>query len=125
DHLEDLKRQGTKFVRVDASNVAGLTSGAPRPAAATVPVRPPVGKSSAVAAHEPVKIVSGPAPDAAPIAITASGDKAADIGALRERAMVCVKCPNLASSRKNVVWGVGDINSPIMFVGEAPGADED
>jgi DNA polymerase len=39
--------------------------------------------------------------------------------------MVCVKCPNLASSRKNVVWGVGDINSPIMFVGEAPGADED
>lgn len=39
--------------------------------------------------------------------------------------MVCVKCPNLATSRKNVVWGVGDIHSPLMFVGEAPGADED
>jgi DNA polymerase len=28
-------------------------------------------------------------------------------------------------SRKNVVFGVGDIQSPLMFVGEAPGADED
>ena len=44
---------------------------------------------------------------------------------LRGRAMVCVKCPKLASSRRNVVFGVGDIHSPLMFVGEAPGADED
>jgi DNA polymerase len=44
---------------------------------------------------------------------------------LRDRAMVCQKCPHLASSRRNVVFGVGDINSPLMFVGEAPGADED
>jgi len=44
---------------------------------------------------------------------------------LRERALVCIKCPNLASSRKNVVFGVGDIHAQLMFVGEAPGADED
>ena len=44
---------------------------------------------------------------------------------LRARAMVCRKCPHLAASRKNVVFGVGDIHSPLMFVGEAPGADED
>lgn len=44
---------------------------------------------------------------------------------LRERAMACVKCPRLAASRRNVVFGVGDIQSPLMFVGEAPGADED
>jgi DNA polymerase len=36
-----------------------------------------------------------------------------------------VKCPHLASSRKNVVFGVGDIHATLMFVGEAPGADED
>ncbi len=41
------------------------------------------------------------------------------------RATVCRKCPHLAASRKNVVFGVGDIHSPLMFVGEAPGADED
>jgi DNA polymerase len=36
-----------------------------------------------------------------------------------------VKCPHLASSRKNVVFGVGSIDAQLMFVGEAPGADED
>src|SRR5206468_1405013 len=51
--------------------------------------------------------------------------KAAAMAELRQRALICVKCPHLARSRKNVVFGVGDINSPLMFVGEAPGADED
>jgi len=49
----------------------------------------------------------------------------AAISDLRARAMVCQKCPHLAASRKNVVFGVGDIHSPLMFVGEAPGTDED
>jgi DNA polymerase len=44
---------------------------------------------------------------------------------LRQRALVCVKCPHLAKSRKNVVFGVGDLHSHLMIVGEAPGADED
>ena len=44
---------------------------------------------------------------------------------LRTRAEACVKCPNLAAARKKVVFGVGDIFSPVLFVGEAPGADED
>lgn len=47
------------------------------------------------------------------------------MGALRQRASVCRKCTHLAASRRNVVFGVGDIHSPLMFVGEAPGADED
>jgi DNA polymerase len=29
------------------------------------------------------------------------------------------------AARKNVVFGVGDINAQLMFIGEAPGADED
>lgn len=44
---------------------------------------------------------------------------------LRELALACVKCPNLAASRKTVVFGVGDIHARLMFIGEAPGADED
>lgn len=44
---------------------------------------------------------------------------------LRSRVLPCMKCPNLASSRTQVVFGVGDIHAPLMFVGEAPGADED
>jgi DNA polymerase len=44
---------------------------------------------------------------------------------LRQQAFACLKCPHLAKSRKNVVFGVGDIHAQLMFVGEAPGADED
>ena len=52
-------------------------------------------------------------------------EKAAAFAALRERVLGCVKCAHLASSRKNVVFGVGNIDARLMFVGEAPGADED
>ena len=45
--------------------------------------------------------------------------------ALREAALVCVRCPHLARSRTQVVFGVGNPNAELMFVGEAPGADED
>lgn len=36
----------------------------------------------------------------------------------------CIKC-SLGSTRKNFVFGIGNPNSKVMFVGEAPGADED
>ena len=44
---------------------------------------------------------------------------------LRKRTLICQRCPHLVKARKNVVFGVGNIQSPLMFVGEAPGADED
>ena len=47
------------------------------------------------------------------------------MAALRVRALACVKCPHLAKSRQTVVFGTGDIHARLMFVGEAPGADED
>ena len=39
--------------------------------------------------------------------------------------LACVKCGHLVAARKNVVFGVGNIDADLMFVGEAPGADED
>ena len=66
--------------------------------------------------------VDAPAPSTPPLDPAA---KAAAFAELRARALACVKCPHLASSRKTVVFGVGNIDSPLMFVGEAPGADED
>jgi uracil-DNA glycosylase len=44
---------------------------------------------------------------------------------LREAALVCVKCPHLVRSRTQVVFGVGNPTAELMFVGEAPGAEED
>ncbi|MDY0178435.1 MAG: uracil-DNA glycosylase, partial [Synergistaceae bacterium] len=36
----------------------------------------------------------------------------------------CGKCP-LAPGRKNVVFGDGDRSTRLLFIGEAPGAEED
>jgi uracil-DNA glycosylase len=37
----------------------------------------------------------------------------------------CVRCPELAATRKTVVFGAGNANADLMFIGEAPGASED
>ncbi|HZQ47289.1 MAG TPA: uracil-DNA glycosylase, partial [Verrucomicrobiae bacterium] len=75
------------------------------------PALPPTSNNISQAPAAPAEIIS----DA----------KAAAFAELRARTMVCVKCPHLAASRKNVVFGVGSLNASLMFVGEAPGADED
>lgn len=43
---------------------------------------------------------------------------------LGEQAATCTDC-ELAETRTNVVFGVGDPEARLMFVGEAPGRDED
>lgn len=43
---------------------------------------------------------------------------------LKEAINNCNKC-KLCKNRKNIVFGVGNENAKIMFIGEGPGADED
>src|SRR5437763_2488112 len=51
--------------------------------------------------------------------------KAQMLAAVRERVCGCTKCAHLARSRTQTVFGVGNPDAELMFVGEAPGADED
>ncbi len=44
---------------------------------------------------------------------------------LYARACSCTRCPELAATRKTVVFGAGNADAELMFVGEAPGASED
>jgi len=37
----------------------------------------------------------------------------------------CLRCAELAATRKTVVFGAGNADADLMFVGEAPGASED
>lgn len=46
------------------------------------------------------------------------------LGIVREDLGDCTRC-NLSASRKQIVFGVGNPNARLMFVGEAPGADDD
>lgn len=43
---------------------------------------------------------------------------------LEESIKDCNKC-KLCKTRQNIVFGVGNKNAKIMFIGEGPGADED
>jgi len=47
------------------------------------------------------------------------------LAALRTRVSACMKCPHLVRTRTQTVFGVGNPHAELMFVGEAPGADED
>jgi DNA polymerase len=147
-HLEDLKSRGARHVAVSPETLRALAqppatksqisnpksqiekAAAPLPAAKpgaqkTTSARPPHSSSPAPAAEQatllalPGERVVSQGPPLDPQA------KAAAFTALRERALACVKCPHLASSRKNVAFGVGSIDAQLMFIGEAPGADED
>ena len=98
-HLQGLQKQGVRYVNVTLARPPILAEG--------VSLR----TSAASLVEKPKLKVPEP--------------KSAALAALRERVMTCVKCPHLAKSRKNVVFGVGNIDAELMFVGEAPGADED
>jgi uracil-DNA glycosylase family 4 len=60
-----------------------------------------------------------------PTSAPASADKVARLAAVQVRVAPCTKCPHLARSRTQTVFGVGNPDAELMFIGEAPGADED
>jgi DNA polymerase len=51
-------------------------------------------------------------------------ERLATLDALQQEAAGCTRC-RLAEGRTQVVFGVGNPEADLMFVGEAPGADED
>jgi len=56
------------------------------------------------------------------------GDAAARREALKAvfvRASACQRCSELAATRHSVVFGAGNADAELMFIGEAPGASED
>ncbi len=52
-------------------------------------------------------------------------DRAPLLDALATQVSVCRKCPHLADTRTQTVFGTGSSATRLMFIGEAPGADED
>jgi DNA polymerase len=59
-----------------------------------------------------------------PSVAVAPEDRAAALAAIREDIGDCTRCA-LHKGRNTVVFGDGDPNARLMFVGEGPGADED
>lgn len=87
------------------------------------------------AAADPAALEMPPMPSAPPLTVIAEPqkpaapkvapkDRAAALEALRREIGDCTRCA-LAAGRNKLVFGDGDPNARLMFVGEGPGADED
>ena len=124
-----------------AAGVASMATAAPAPPgsasaapALTTPASPaPAPAAAAPMTHEEVKPVprktgwmplgSGSLFDAddAPRDVS----DAATLAVLAKEVTGCTRCDELASTRTQTVFGVGDPRARLCFLGEAPGADED
>jgi DNA polymerase len=136
-HLQELKGRGVRFVSASPDTLSALATSKARTTGFTAPkpeiklpkpeITKPATKPITVPSSVTQSLVSEPPAQktASSILALTPEAKTAAFADLRQRAMACGKCSHLASSRKNVVFGVGDINAQLMFVGEAPGADED
>ena len=65
------------------------------------------------------------APAASVPAPSASAPRTWTLQAIREDIGDCTRCKLATLGRKQIVFGVGNPNADLMFVGEGPGADED
>ena len=60
----------------------------------------------------------------APVTLPVLNDKSSALKLVREDIGECTRC-RLHKGRTNLVFGVGNVNADLMFIGEGPGADED
>lgn len=131
--LEGLRRAGLTHLprrNATAGRVEQDLNGAPHieapPAQAAGSARP-----SQKAVQQALLIPLEPSPNAkaAPIetpspTLTRS-DRCASLAQLAGRVAACTRCRELADTRTQTVFGVGNPEAKIVFIGEAPGADED
>jgi uracil-DNA glycosylase len=123
--VQSLQGRGAS-AHASAASLAQLAKTAGAKPAAQKPASAPI----LVAQPQRTVAVPTPAPTLPPVQTKHSspavaGSKTARLEAIRGPILACMKCPALAKSRTQVVFGVGNPDAEIMFVGEAPGADED
>lgn len=121
DHVSLLKELGERSVEIDPAVMAALAAApakaAPAPAAAAAP---PVAPVSAL----PRTPLQPSGPTVTTPALTPEERRTA-LAEIAARADLCDTCP-LRQNRTKCVPGQGNPDSPdVMFIGEAPGAEED
>ncbi len=129
DYLEQLAEEGLEGLpaappaRAAAPKANALAS---KPATAK-PQAPGSSASATDGASLPTAAVSSPRPAPAPVELLSRYpglEKTATLEELSAFIGDCKRC-KLAPLRTHLVFGVGNPQADLMFVGEAPGADED
>ncbi|MEO6567887.1 MAG: uracil-DNA glycosylase family protein [Opitutaceae bacterium] len=143
DELRRLKATGVKSVSVSDESIAilrrgiaaraekGSTSGKIPPAGGTPSTRcspdQPPGEGTRPTPN-PKPVSAPPATStlpASPVVALLAGDKVTRWNALRELVGNDPVCRSHVRPGKKIVLGVGNLDAKIMFVGEAPGAEEE
>ena len=117
DRVRQALRQ--QLESLEAAGVRQLPKARPIPK--TPPAStPPASTASAVRAlrekAQPIEMLSENAPETS---------RAATLEILQQEVAGCTLCGELAATRTQTVFGVGDPHARLCFLGEAPGADED
>ncbi len=102
----------------NSNSVSRTTS----PPATRITSRPTTAATASTTHALPV--VSEPLP-LSPHAAGSRDDREWRLNQLRQRVTACTRCQELASARTQTVFGVGNPEARFLFIGEAPGADED
>jgi DNA polymerase len=109
--------------------IAALEEAEPAPAQAVLlePQTTPPAQASApyVATTVTESEISDLSPRAARHAASKNPPRAEALQLLRQDIGDCTRCPLAFQGRHTIVFGDGDPNARLMFVGEGPGADED
>jgi uracil-DNA glycosylase len=93
------------------------TKAASRPVLAAAPKRPPVAPLP--------QLTSLFGDDRLEIPVVDPAERPAELAALQAEVAGCKRCAQLAATRIQTVFGTGSPTARLMFVGEAPGAEED
>ncbi len=132
-HLDSLKAAG-----IDWLPAGGAAFPHPSPPAPQADPQPQVGTRPTPASEQPA---GSSGPSSAPLLPVLSQSSlvgvepgaAAETPEARQRALAalaaqvaeCTRCPHLAATRTQTVFGVGPLDPELCFIGEAPGATED
>lgn len=87
----------------------------------------PPSESPSVVSPPPIAPSPRPSPVELPVSPStlSLAEREQELAWLSETVSKCVRCEELASTRRQTVFGVGNPEAQVMFIGEAPGADED
>ena len=118
-HLEYFGELGVDGIRAESSWRSRPVDRPHAPPTPSVPAEP----FSLIAPVEPIELVEPIAPGPINAQVFTSGADA--LTAVREDLGECTRCKLHGLGRRQIVFGVGSPNAELMFVGEAPGADED
>ena len=117
-YLESLKQKGVRYVDVSQESVSALV----KPVLRTVDS---LGLRTQIPPQAVIQSSREDGPSIYDSQKLSSKDKVSAMDQLRNEILSLKKSPELLASEANLVFGVGTVDADLMFVGEAPGVDED